>query len=86
MSQKDDKSELIDKDATEQFKLILYVIIGVLVLFLFFFVYNLIKCYLPKWTGQQNNDEHESEYNSREKEKERDRRNKYSNKLEFEEI
>jgi len=76
---KDDKN--IDNAATEQFKLILYVIIGVLVLFLLFFVYNLIKCYLPKWQGTDSN------YRDRDKEKidSRDMERR-GNKLEFEEM
>ena len=32
-----------------QFKIIITIVFIVLLLFLGFFVYNLIKCYLPKW-------------------------------------
>ena len=32
-----------------QFKIIVSVVFIILLLFLGFFVYNLIKCYLPKW-------------------------------------
>ena len=32
-----------------QFKIIIIVIFIVLLIFLGFYIYNLIKCYLPKW-------------------------------------
>lgn len=33
----------------DQFRLVLSCVIVVMIIFLIFFVYNLIKCYLPKW-------------------------------------
>ena len=33
----------------KQFKIIVLVVFVILLFFLGFFVYNLIKCYLPKW-------------------------------------
>ena len=59
----DDKDEIPINDATInntaystdeddivfQFKIIISIVFIVLILFLGFFVYNLIKCYLPKW-------------------------------------
>ena len=39
----------LDDDIVKQFKLIITVVFIVLILSLLYFVYNLIKCYLPKW-------------------------------------
>ena len=36
-------------DILKQFKIIVVVVFVLLLFFLGFFVYNLIKCYLPKW-------------------------------------
>ena len=33
----------------DQFRLVLSCVVVVMIIFLIFFVYNLIKCYLPKW-------------------------------------
>ena len=65
MADKDDKDELPIKcseanvnktgclneedNIVFQFKIIITIVFIVLLLFLGFFVYNLIKCYLPKW-------------------------------------
>ena len=38
-----------EEDIVFQFKIIISIVFLVLILFLGFFVYNLIKCYLPKW-------------------------------------
>ena len=38
-----------EDDIVFQFKVIICIVFLVLILFLGFFVYNLIKCYLPKW-------------------------------------
>ncbi len=38
-----------EDDIVFQFKIIISIVFLVLILFLGFFVYNLIKCYLPKW-------------------------------------
>jgi hypothetical protein len=42
----------IDEDIIKQFKIIMILILIVLLIFLGFFIYNLIKCYLPKWRRQ----------------------------------
>ena len=39
----------IDDEVIKQFKFIITIAFIVLFLFLGYFVYNLIKCYLPKW-------------------------------------
>lgn len=51
-SEDDSACESVDKDALAQFKIIIIVVFIALLLFLGFFVYNLIKCYLPKWRGR----------------------------------
>ena len=38
-----------DKNVQQQFIVIISVVFIILLFFLGFFVYNLIKCYLPKW-------------------------------------
>ena len=38
-----------EDDIVFQFKIIISIVFIILILFLGFFVYNLIKCYLPKW-------------------------------------
>ena len=38
-----------EDDIVFQFKVIICIVFLVLLLFLGFFVYNLIKCHLPKW-------------------------------------
>ena len=42
-------SEDIDDEVIKQFKFIVTIVFIILLLFLGYFVYNLIKCYLPKW-------------------------------------
>jgi hypothetical protein len=42
----------IDDDIIKQFKIIMILVLIVLLIFLGFFIYNLIKCYLPKWRRQ----------------------------------
>ena len=44
----------IDDEVIKQFKLIMTIVFTVLILFLLYFVYNLIKCYLPKWRKAAN--------------------------------
>ena len=39
----------LDDDVIKQFKVIITVVFTILILSLLYFVYNLIKCYLPKW-------------------------------------
>ena len=39
----------MDEEVKKQFKIIVCVVFIILLIFLGFFVYNLIKCYLPKW-------------------------------------
>ena len=44
-----DVCKAVDKNVVQQFTIIMAVVFILLVLFLGFFVYNLIRCYLPKW-------------------------------------
>ncbi len=39
----------MEDSVVKQFKIIVVVVFIILLCFLGFFVYNLIKCYLPKW-------------------------------------
>ena len=39
----------MDRAVWKQFQIIVAIVFIILLLFLGFFVYNLIKCYLPKW-------------------------------------
>ena len=39
----------MEDNIVKQFKIIVVVVFVILLFFLGFFVYNLIKCYLPKW-------------------------------------
>ena len=48
----DTKCKEVDDDVVQQFKIIMIIVVIVLLAFLGFFVYNLIKCYLPKWRGK----------------------------------
>lgn len=41
--------EGIDDDVIKQFKFIIGIVFIILICSLGYFVYNLIKCYLPKW-------------------------------------
>ena len=43
----------LDSNVVAQFELIIIIVLILLLAFLGFFVYNLIKCYLPKWTGKK---------------------------------
>jgi hypothetical protein len=49
----ENEEQEIDDDIIKQFKLIITIVFIVLILFLVYFVYNLIKCYLPKWRRNQ---------------------------------
>ena len=42
-----------EDDIVFQFKIIISIVFIILILFLAFFVYNLIKCYLPKWRRER---------------------------------
>lgn len=53
----------IDIDIIQQFKMIVMIILLVLIVSLGFFVYNLIKCYLPKWRGKLKVDEEDEKCN-----------------------
>ena len=44
-----DAQKSINNNVVQQFQIILIVVFILLALFLGYFVYNLIKCYLPKW-------------------------------------
>jgi len=48
-SNAENDSSDIDDEVIKQFKFIVTVVFIILLLFLGYFVYNLIKCYLPKW-------------------------------------
>ena len=39
----------LDEDVIKQFKMIITIVFIILIWFLLYVVYNLIKCYLPKW-------------------------------------
>ena len=41
------------ENAKKEFKIIIMIILFILLIFLCLFVYNLIKCYLPKWRNQK---------------------------------
>lgn len=41
------------ENAKKEFKIIIMIILVILFLFLCMFVYNLIKCYLPKWRNSK---------------------------------
>ena len=41
--------KVMDEKLIKQFKIMIVVVFIVLLLFLGLFIYNLIKCYLPKW-------------------------------------
>lgn len=43
----------IDDQVIKQFKFIITIVFIVLILFLGYFIYNLIRCYLPKWRKQR---------------------------------
>ena len=44
----DDVCKQIDNDAVKQFKILVTLVFIGLIIFLIYFIYNLIKCYLPK--------------------------------------
>ena len=47
-----DDCKIVDDSVLKQFKIIMIFVLIILLIFLGFFIYNLIKCYLPKWRGQ----------------------------------
>lgn len=49
-----EEEQHLRSDATKDFKIILIFVSVILVIFLAFFIYNMIKCYLPKWKKQSN--------------------------------
>jgi len=57
----DDKSKKdsgeLDKNLVNQFKFLIVIIFIILIIFLGLYVYNLIKCYLPKWRKKKLVDE-----------------------------
>ena len=55
----DGENPEVDDEIIKQFKMIITVVFIILVLFLLYFVYNLIKCYLPKWRRNQKYQEDE---------------------------
>ena len=44
-----EECKVIDEKIYKHFKIMIVIIFVVLLIFLGFFVYNLVKCYLPKW-------------------------------------
>lgn len=46
--------EQAKSEAMKQFYFIITVVFIILLVFLGFFIYNLIKCYLPKWMNKRN--------------------------------
>lgn len=44
-----DECKIVDDSVLRQFKIIMIFVLIILLIFLGFFIYNLIKCYLPKW-------------------------------------
>ena len=59
-SSKSDSDE-VNKEATESFKIFLYLFVIVLVIMMLGFIYNLVKCYLPKWLGKKKNPKKDDE-------------------------
>ena len=51
--------KVVDEKSLIQFKIIIVLIFIVLIVFLGLYVYNLIKCYLPKWRKQKKLNEEE---------------------------
>ena len=49
----DDVCKQIDNDAVKQFKILVTLVFIGLIIFLIYFIYNLIKCYLPKWRRER---------------------------------
>ena len=45
--------KVMDEKLLKQFKIIIILVFVVLLVFLGCFIYNLIKCYLPKWTKKR---------------------------------
>lgn len=43
----------LSKEAAKEFKIVIMIVLLILVIFLCLFVYNLIKCYLPKWRNKR---------------------------------
>ena len=52
-SKNDDVCKQIDNDAVKQFKILVSIVFIGLIIFLIYFIYNLIKCYLPKWRRER---------------------------------
>lgn len=48
-----EQSSEVNEEATKVFQLFLWGFIIVLLIFMGMFIYNLIKCYLPKWMNKQ---------------------------------
>ena len=44
-----EECKAMEESVVKQFKIIVAVVFIILLFFLGFFIYNLIKCYLPKW-------------------------------------
>ena len=47
------KDDNIEDAAMQQFKFLVVIVMIILIAFLGLFIYNLIKCYLPKWRNKR---------------------------------
>ena len=52
-----EECKVMEENIVKQFKIIVVVVFVILLFFLGFFIYNLIKCYLPKWRKNRLYDE-----------------------------
>lgn len=48
-----EECKVIDEKMMKQFKILIVIVFLILIFFLGCYVYNLIKCYLPKWRRQK---------------------------------
>ena len=66
----------IDQTVVNQFRMIIAIVMIILIIFMAFFIYNLIKCYMPKWNNDDQKEENAETRNI----------NNENRKIEFEEI
>jgi len=52
-SSTDTQENDVSKNAAKEFKMIIMIVLCILIAFMCLFVYNLIKCYLPKWKNKR---------------------------------
>lgn len=48
-----EECKVVDQKMLMQFKILIVIVFIILIIFLGCYVYNLIKCYLPKWRGKK---------------------------------